>query len=424
MPPHTLTLPSFVLTRLGAGLLALAALVPGGGLRAAPPAEPAFDSPPVANDDSLAAFTDQGWQQLYVLDNDTDPDFDTITVSNVTFASHGQAVGGGLTGPFFAIDYKPDAGFSGTDHFSYAISDGHGLTDTATVTVHVGASGTASSRFAIYATSKDGYDSSLWTVNPKSGASSATGSGVCNGGSGLGIEDVLLQNPLEHMKAFDTGLTLWINDHQVKPALPMAVTHRSLVSGPTSLGGVNVTVQYDGLVGSDTLRTLVVLANTSGSTKTFTATVATNVGSDLTTTVVGTSSGDTHFTAADRWLVTSDSPTNPGLIVDTHVLFGAGALATPTAVYTSTFTCNENPVPNTLGVRADFHLSIPNGTAQRLLFFNQAHKDNASALADAAAFFTGNPVGLLGGISNVALTQIVNWKLGPVSRLFLPLVRR
>jgi len=418
MPPHTLTLPTPLLTRLGAGLLALAALVPGAGRRATPPAGPAFDSPPVANDDSLAAFTDQDFQRLYVLDNDTDPDFDTLTITDVGFAANGDAAP-----DFYAVDYKPFPGFIGTDHFTYTISDGHGMTDTATVTVHVGASGTASSRFAVYATSKDGYDSSRWTVNPKSGASSTTGAGFCNGAAGLGIEDVLLQTPFTHMKAFDTGLTFWINNQQVKPVLPMAVTHRSLLSGPTSLGGVNVTVQYDGLVGSDTLRTLATFANTSGSTKTFTATVATNVGSDLATAIVGSSSGDTSFTAADRWLVTSDAPITSSLIVDTHVLFGAGALA-PGAVYTSTFTCNEDPIPNTLGVRADFHLSIPNGQTKRLLFFNQAHKDNASALADAAAFFTGNPVGLLAGLSNGVLAQIVNWKLGPVSRLFLPLGQR
>jgi hypothetical protein len=188
---------------------------------------------------------------------------------------------------------------------------------------------------------------------------------------------------------------------------------------------VHVTVEYDGLVGSDTLRTRVAFANTSVVTKNFTVTVATNVGSDLQTTIVGSSTNDTNFTTADRWLVTSDDDTNPGLIVSTHVLFGVGATVTPSSVFTSTFVCNEDPVPYTNGVRANFHLSIPAGHTQRLLFFNQAHRTNAAALSDAAAFFTGTPVGLLSGMSSGELGQIVNWKLvGPISHLYLPLVER
>ena len=419
MPPRPLAqLPGSVLARLGALLLAVAALVPGRPLQAAPAV-----CAPVAHDDSLAAFTDQDFQRLYVLDNDTFAGCTVlnVTITNVSFSAHGDPAP-----DFYAIDYKPFPGFVGDDTFTYQITDGQGHTSgPATVTVHVGASGTASSRFAIYATSQNGYDSSRWTVNPKSGATSATAAGFCNNAAGLGIEDVLLQTPLEHMKAFDTGLTFWVNNQQVTPVLPMAVTRRSLVSGPTSLGGVNVTVEYDGLTGSDTLRTRVSFANPSGSTKTFTATVATNVGSDLSTAFVGSSSGDTHFTTADRWLVTSDSPTNPGLIVDTHVLFGPGSPAvTPSKVYTSTYVCNEDPLPNTYGVRADFHLSIPAGHTQRLLFFNQAHSTNAAALADAAAAFNTNPYGLLDGMTNGELAQIVNWKLGPISRLYLPLVQR
>ncbi len=68
-----------------------------------------------------------------VLGNDTDPDDDTLTVSSVTVPGNGTAAiatGGVL--------YTPIAGFSGTDTFSYTMSDGEGGTDTATVTVAVG----------------------------------------------------------------------------------------------------------------------------------------------------------------------------------------------------------------------------------------------------------------------------------------------
>src|SRR4029077_20790625 len=120
--------------------------------------------------------TDQDFQRLYVLDNDTFAGCVTgvVTITFASFSSHGDPAP-----DFYAIDYKPFPGFVGDDHFSYTISDNNGHSDTGNVTVHVGASGTASSRFAIYATSKDGYDSSRWTFNPKSGASSATAAGFC-----------------------------------------------------------------------------------------------------------------------------------------------------------------------------------------------------------------------------------------------------
>ena len=69
-----------------------------------------------------------------VLRNDTylpDPP-ETLIVTAVGSASHGSA-----TLDSGQVSYKPDATFAGTDSFSYTISDGHGGTDTATVTVDV-----------------------------------------------------------------------------------------------------------------------------------------------------------------------------------------------------------------------------------------------------------------------------------------------
>ena len=115
LPRPLAQLPASALARLGAVILAVAAVAPGQPLRAAP----AVNGAPIANNDSLAAFTDQDFQRLYVLDNDTDPDFDTLTITNVGFAAHGQPVGGPSSGPYFAVDYKPNAGFTGNDSFTY-----------------------------------------------------------------------------------------------------------------------------------------------------------------------------------------------------------------------------------------------------------------------------------------------------------------
>ncbi|MEO1509624.1 MAG: Ig-like domain-containing protein, partial [Cyanobacteria bacterium J06633_23] len=70
--------------------------------------------------------------QVQVLANDTDPENDALTIDTVSAGANGST----------SIDnnqilYTPNAGFFGTDSFTYDISDGNGGTSTATVTVTV-----------------------------------------------------------------------------------------------------------------------------------------------------------------------------------------------------------------------------------------------------------------------------------------------
>ncbi len=68
--------------------------------------------------------------------NDIDPDGDSLEVTGVTQGANGSVVIDSVTGNPI---YTPNAGFVGTDHFTYTIEDGNGGTDTATVTVVVNA---------------------------------------------------------------------------------------------------------------------------------------------------------------------------------------------------------------------------------------------------------------------------------------------
>ena len=72
--------------------------------------------------------------------NDTDVDGDTLTVTAVTNGLKGTAV---LTTG--SITYTPTLNANGVDSFTYTISDGHGGTDTANVSVLVGKGQWASS---------------------------------------------------------------------------------------------------------------------------------------------------------------------------------------------------------------------------------------------------------------------------------------
>ena len=83
---------------------------------------------PVANNDSAWTTTGQP-VSISVLANDTDADGDTLSVSSLSQGTNGTVVknsNGTLT-------YAPRSGFTGTDSFTYSISDGRGGTSSASV---------------------------------------------------------------------------------------------------------------------------------------------------------------------------------------------------------------------------------------------------------------------------------------------------
>jgi len=90
----------------------------------------AVQDPPRVRDD--VAITDgESSVLLSVLDNDTDVDGDTLSVSGFTDSAYGDILDHG-DGVF---TYTPGAGFTDRDSFTYTATDGHG--NYATATVHV-----------------------------------------------------------------------------------------------------------------------------------------------------------------------------------------------------------------------------------------------------------------------------------------------
>ena len=98
-----------------------------------------LNASPDASDDS-ASTTANAAVNIDVLDNDSDPDGDVLQIINVTQGSNGTVVVD-TKGTFYNDDdeiiYTPYPSFSGTDTFTYTISDPAGGSDTATVTVTV-----------------------------------------------------------------------------------------------------------------------------------------------------------------------------------------------------------------------------------------------------------------------------------------------
>lgn len=84
--------------------------------------------------DDIATSPEDGSVSVPVLANDDDPDGDDVSVSAVADPANGSAE---LDPSGTAILYTPEPNFNGADSFAYAISDGNGGTDTATVSVTV-----------------------------------------------------------------------------------------------------------------------------------------------------------------------------------------------------------------------------------------------------------------------------------------------
>ncbi len=84
---------------------------------------------PVAQDKTLRPHAGEAFT-IEVLDSASDPDGDTLAISDVTQGTHGVVSTDGTV-----ITYTPGEGFSGSDVFTYTIADGFGGTATATVTL-------------------------------------------------------------------------------------------------------------------------------------------------------------------------------------------------------------------------------------------------------------------------------------------------
>ena len=93
----------------------------------------AVNDPPVATNDTASTAEDTA-VVMRVLDNDTDVEGDTLSVTAVSTPSNGSAA---IRNAGATVTYTPNSSFHGSDSFTYTVSDGNGGTDTGTVTVTV-----------------------------------------------------------------------------------------------------------------------------------------------------------------------------------------------------------------------------------------------------------------------------------------------
>ena len=119
------------------------AAVPLIGATTSPRPTDAPNQAPHAVDDTIFALHDLT-HSFDVLHNDSDPDADALSILDASQPLHGtvdlpfdRCSGAGVSPRSDCIRYTPYAGYTGPDQFTYTISDGRGLTDTATVRILV-----------------------------------------------------------------------------------------------------------------------------------------------------------------------------------------------------------------------------------------------------------------------------------------------
>ncbi|MBN2393521.1 MAG: tandem-95 repeat protein [Anaerolineae bacterium] len=91
------------------------------------------DYPPQAVDDLVTVYEDAGGHQLYILNNDTETEGDSLYLTAVGAAQHGLVSIQYITS---TVIYTPELNYNGPDVFTYTVSDGD-FFDTASVIVTV-----------------------------------------------------------------------------------------------------------------------------------------------------------------------------------------------------------------------------------------------------------------------------------------------
>ncbi|MGE4404512.1 Ig-like domain-containing protein [Pseudomonas sp.] len=97
----------------------------------------AVNDAPVAADDSLTATEDTPvtYSAAQLLGNDADADDDTLAIASVTSGTGGSAV----LNPDGSVTFTPAPNFNGQASFTYTVTDGSLVSNTATVTINVAA---------------------------------------------------------------------------------------------------------------------------------------------------------------------------------------------------------------------------------------------------------------------------------------------
>ena len=245
-----------------------------------------------------------------------------------------------------------------------------------------------------------GFYGNQWTVNNACGA-------------GFGIDEA--RNTAES-DAYDGGFRLSVNGTVFQVPSSIVDLTGTVVTAPVAaMSGLNTRVQYKFMTGSQVVRVLATFDNPTAGSMTVPVQMDTNFGSDGSTQVQATSSGDLIVGSADTWFVTSEGTPSSDPVMTT-AWGSVGAASAPSSVTPSTFSC-----AGTEGISVVHSLTVPAGQSRSLMYFGGlggiTAPDNAipSALANAPLFnsLSGMPNEWLSDLDGTTISRVVNWAAGP-----------
>lgn len=189
---------------------------------------------------------------------------------------------------------------------------------------------------------------------------------------------------------------------------------------PLNIGGIDTSLDYFMDNSSSTLRVLATFTNTTASSQSVEVLYGGNVGADEDTRLEATSSGDSTFQQADRWLISSDGGLGDPVL--TFVRYGSGTVeaASDTLAVLGTPTGTNDPDYFT----DVWNLNIDAFATESLMWFVQFNFDATSAQAGTGVFddlTSLSAFGLLAAVNGgeIDTSNIVNWE--PVSATAVPL---
>lgn len=253
----------------------------------------------------------------------------------------------------------------------------------------------------------DGGGGTRWTIIGTFGTSDGTIEGTCNTtGSGLAVSNAVLDvGGANQGGTFDAGLTVWLGDAVFTSPPTVDVTGTTLTAGPTTMSGLEVTVQHAALASRPALRTLVSIRNPGTEPVETTLRIMSNLASD----------GDTVFLDTDdddvAMAVTSDdemTATGAPIVFVWSGWYGPHGRAFMNEGFNAeqdVFPCNGEE-----GLRLSDTFRVPPGATVHILTFTHLAGSNAAALDAAADTHTGPLApGMTEGMDEATLLRVLNF---------------
>lgn len=177
---------------------------------------------------------------ILVLGNDSDVDgSDVLSITGVLTPTNGTATTNGST-----ITYTPTQNYNGLDVFAYTISDGHGGSDTAVVTMTVGAVNDAPIAMADTTTTAEDTAVTIDAINndsdPDGDTLNITQIGMAANGTAVIQGNTLLYTPTLNFYGIDV-FTYTVSDGQLSDTAVVTITMSAVNDAPMAINDTSTT---------------------------------------------------------------------------------------------------------------------------------------------------------------------------------------